>query len=52
MSTFEIEQKVEEILTDDEMATLDAQDTDILLEEEEETIPLELKERILKGEYL
>lgn len=44
--------EIDQLLIEDEMALLDEQDTMILLEEENKTVPLDLKERILQGEYL
>lgn len=45
---------IDQIIVDDEMANLDATDTDIIFEADSEIykLPLELKERILQGEYL
>lgn len=47
-----MENMLERLIVEDEMALLDEQDTMILLEEETERIPADLKERILQGEYI
>lgn len=47
-----MENVLEQLIIDDEMALLDEEDMSILLEEETERIPADLKERILQGEYI
>jgi len=43
---------IDQVIVDDEMATQDYDDAMILLEEETERIPADLREKVMNGEYL